>query len=612
MQTIRQQEPSLYQQRSSLLGRWLMAAFIGALLLGVPCGAAEPAASWAEQYVIDQPWQWNEERPVVALALAGGGARALTNLGVVLALAEAGVPIDMLVGTSMGALVAVLYGSGMHPDQIMELLLDVDVASLFHLNAPFTRSVMSGERFNYALEAVVPVKHLEEFPIPTALLSYDLRGGVRYVQTHGPVSEAVTGPYAMLASFPGASRDGRYLVDAGTHEATPARAARLLGADIVIGTTAFNQLAYTEYDSPLRAWGRMLNLIRYNLSQPLAATYSDILVQLDVGRYSLTDFHLADFFVEYGYRETQAQMEAILTLLSERGVPLQHTERQRDPSVDETIAQLRRDRLPFQQPVLQPVLRLGSGNSHLHPWYVQDRGFWSQVGMRVEQGYWDMHILLNDGYHGFDIGARRKQLTTQWDGTLVMGVRGGEPWLAAGAELRSEQSRVQTGWGWSPAHGVSPFLRAGTAVPGFTGEFLALWSDQGLRGFAGVEVDAWAGDVRVGGYAVANVGQWSYGPKRYRGTAPAQPPPWQYGAEVGWRWNTVQTQELLNVVRFAGVELFAFADGMAGRGDAWSLGLGTQLELNLLGLKPAQLSAWTAYDLQAKRPTVGWTVSLSF
>ena len=90
-----------------------------------------------EYYLVENYQEFKEKvdiegRPTVALALSGGGARAIANLGVIKALVEHDIPIDMMTGTSMGSIIASLYGSGLSLEQIEEIVTDTPFANLFN------------------------------------------------------------------------------------------------------------------------------------------------------------------------------------------------------------------------------------------------------------------------------------------------------------------------------------------------------------------------------------------------------------------------------------------------------------------------------------------------
>src|SRR5690606_882576 len=115
---------------------------VAILLAGTPWSAWPAAAAAASQ------------RPTIGLALGGGSARGLTHIGVLKALEEAGIPVDMLVGTSMGSLVAGLYASGLSVDNLTYLVTALDLGNLFEPLMPPRGGLVNTERFERFLHAL--------------------------------------------------------------------------------------------------------------------------------------------------------------------------------------------------------------------------------------------------------------------------------------------------------------------------------------------------------------------------------------------------------------------------------------------------------------------------
>ena len=287
-------------------------------------------------YIQKSPWvddwlsQKHLNRPTVAVALGGGGARALVNVGILKALEEENIPIDLVLGSSMGAIVAVLYGSGMPLAHIEELVTSDILPSMFDLNFPFVHSIIDTRRVNFFIQSVSPAKRLEDFPIPTALLSYDLTNGVKYVHTAGPISQEIQGSYAIPLFFPVVRQGEFFLMDPGILELTPARTAKALGAEVVISTTAFDELPYNTYDLPIRAWTRFINLMKESNSREIIEEDSDVTINCMVGDYSFMDYHLAAEFIDLGYREAQKLIPELKQVLAKKEIPLHTGERGQD------------------------------------------------------------------------------------------------------------------------------------------------------------------------------------------------------------------------------------------------------------------------------------------
>src|SRR5690606_21378866 len=105
------------------------------------------------------------ERPTVAVVLGGGSARGLSHIGLLRALAENGIPVDMLVGTSMGSLVAGMYAAGLSVDNLTYLVTTVDLGLLFEPLLPPRGGLVGAERFERFIDLLTDTATFEQLPI---------------------------------------------------------------------------------------------------------------------------------------------------------------------------------------------------------------------------------------------------------------------------------------------------------------------------------------------------------------------------------------------------------------------------------------------------------------
>lgn len=270
-------------------------------------------------YIIEDYNRFKEiKSPKLALALSGGGARGFVNIGVIKALHEAGIYPDILIGSSMGGIISTLYGSGLDEDDLIKVTSTIPYSSLFDINLIPVYSLFQTRKFNYIIENITPEKHIEDFPLNTALLNFDLDSGHKYITSEGQISEVLQSTYSIPFYYPISKSKGKYLVDPGLVEMVPAKAARALTADIVIATTAFDELPYETYKYPMQSLMRMLLLIQKKNSQPILNNYSDIIIRNEVSDFSFKDFDLIEEFIKIGYINTMEIMPEIKKLLKEK------------------------------------------------------------------------------------------------------------------------------------------------------------------------------------------------------------------------------------------------------------------------------------------------------
>jgi len=270
-------------------------------------------------YIIENYERFKDiKSPKLALALSGGGARGFVNIGVIKALHEEGIYPDIVIGSSMGGIISALYGSGLNDDDLIKVTSTLPYGSLFDINLIPIYSLFQTRKFNYIIEQITPQKKLEDYPINTALLNFDLDSGHKYITSEGQISKVLQSTYSIPFYYPINKSRGRYLVDPGLVEMVPAKAAQALSADIVISTTAFDELPYDTYKYPLQSLMRMLLLVQKKNSQPILNNYSDIIIKNEVSDFSFKDFDLIEEFITIGYINTMEKMPEIKKLLKEK------------------------------------------------------------------------------------------------------------------------------------------------------------------------------------------------------------------------------------------------------------------------------------------------------
>lgn len=177
-------------------------------------------------------------RPLTGLALGGGGARGLAHIGVLKTLKSAGVPIDYLVGSSMGGLIASLCAAGISLEEMEAEALNMSKASqMFKLLdlAPPRRGLVKGERLRAYLTKLFGKDHqIEDLPIPLALVAVNLQTAKEVILSSGSLIEAVMATMAVPGIFTPVEIDNQCLVDGGVLNNVPADVARQQGAEFVV------------------------------------------------------------------------------------------------------------------------------------------------------------------------------------------------------------------------------------------------------------------------------------------------------------------------------------------------------------------------------------------
>uniref|UniRef100_A0A3B4BM82 lysophospholipase n=1 Tax=Periophthalmus magnuspinnatus TaxID=409849 RepID=A0A3B4BM82_9GOBI len=199
----------------------------------------------------------------IALVLGGGGARGCSQVGILRALNEAGIPIDLVGGTSIGSFMGALYAEEKSSSRMRVRAREwsMDMTSLFKkivdLTYPIT-SMFSGAAFNSGVSSVFKGKQIEDLWLPYFNITTDITASAMRVHTDGSLWRYVRASMSLSGYLPPLCdpKDGHLLMDGGYINNLPADVARSMGAKVVIaidvGTRDETDL--TNYGDSLNGW----------------------------------------------------------------------------------------------------------------------------------------------------------------------------------------------------------------------------------------------------------------------------------------------------------------------------------------------------------------------
>jgi NTE family protein len=173
------------------------------------------------------------KRPRVGIALAGGFARGIAHIGVLRVFREAGIPIDVVAGTSVGALIAVGYCAGT-PLEAMERVAYQTKFTDFGRWTPSWLGLATNNRLEHFMARMTPVKRFEELQKPLAIATTDINLGLPVYYHGGPIAPALRASCAYPGLFVPVKYEGRTLVDGFLTALVPIEGVLLLGAELVI------------------------------------------------------------------------------------------------------------------------------------------------------------------------------------------------------------------------------------------------------------------------------------------------------------------------------------------------------------------------------------------
>jgi len=260
----------------------------------------------------------DDRRPRVGIALGGGFARGIAHIGVLRVLEAHDIPIDVICGTSVGALVAATYASGTELGEMERQGAETQ----FRDFGRWTISRMgmaSNERLEHYLHKFT-TKHLfSEMNMPLVIVATDLIAGQTVYFTEGEIGPALRASCAYPGLFLPVEYGGRILVDGFLTELVPAVAARKMGADIVIGVHLEPGLLETAPRNTIEIISRSFSILQTSALQSWRAV-TDVLIEPDVHHILWDEFSKTPQLVAAGEAAAQAAMPQIKALLSRNSI----------------------------------------------------------------------------------------------------------------------------------------------------------------------------------------------------------------------------------------------------------------------------------------------------
>ncbi len=288
-----------------------------------------------------------KKRLKVGLVLSGGGAKGFAHIGVLRALEKAGIKIDYIGGTSMGAVVGALYASGYNSTQIDSIFYNTDFDELlqdyiprtsksfyekrndemYALSLPFRKlkigipAALSKGMYNYNLLSKLThkVRHVKDFtqlPIPFLCVATDIEKGEPVVLRGGYLAQAMLASSAFPSLFSPVEIDGKLLVDGGVVNNYPVEEVRKMGADIIIGVDVQDDLKDRKsLNDATRILVQITNLdMIKRMKEKIKIT--DIYIKPDISNYGVISFAEGQEIIKKGEEAAMLQIDAINKLFN--------------------------------------------------------------------------------------------------------------------------------------------------------------------------------------------------------------------------------------------------------------------------------------------------------
>ena len=252
------------------------------------------------------------ERPKIGLALAGGFARGIAHIGVLRVFRDAGIPIDCVAGTSVGALIATGFCAGTSLELMEETGRQTSFAD-FGRWTPSWLGLATNQRLEKYVARLTPVTTFEELQVPLAISTTDINAGMTVYFSSGPIAPALRASCAYPGLFVPIQYDGRTLVDGFLTSPVPVEGALLLGAEVVVAV----YLESGGIENPRTAVdiiSRSFNIIQGH-SELSWRQQADVVIEPDVKSFAWDDFTKTPDLIAAGEEAALKAMPEILARL---------------------------------------------------------------------------------------------------------------------------------------------------------------------------------------------------------------------------------------------------------------------------------------------------------
>ena len=254
-------------------------------------------------------------RPGVGLALGGGFARAFAQLGVLRVFEEQHIPLACIAGSSVGSALGAAYTGGAPLGQIIAACREIKFRDFAGWHAS-RLGLANNKRMAAMIDRFFGVRLFEELPSPLAIVATDLSDGEPVIFRQGLLAEAVRASCAFPGLFAPVQLGTRYLADGSLVAPVPTRAARELGASIVVGVSIpLHDGKSGAPDNIFQVVSRSIGAAQKNQSES-CERFADVILYPDVQFLSWNSFGRMDEAIEAGAQAATGALPEIRRLLA--------------------------------------------------------------------------------------------------------------------------------------------------------------------------------------------------------------------------------------------------------------------------------------------------------
>lgn len=293
------------------------------------------------------------KRPKIALVLSGGGARGIAQIGVLKALEEHHIPIDAIIGTSMGSIVGGLYAAGYSTEQLQALVDTTNWEDILSLTDESNRqnlfvgqkqeldknlltirfsgltpiipsSLSSGQRLTNFLNQLVlqgiyhPRESFDDLKVPFRAVATDLISGKRIVLSSGNLTEAMRASISVPLLYSTVKTDTMELTDGGLLSNIPVEVAQAMKIDIIIAVDVVSPLRNAnQLNAPWEVADQIINIMAQHANKE-SLQKATIVIKPELGDHLATDFTNLDTLIHAGMIATEKEIPVLLDSIEKK------------------------------------------------------------------------------------------------------------------------------------------------------------------------------------------------------------------------------------------------------------------------------------------------------
>src|SRR5215472_2705526 len=271
-------------------------------------------------------------RPRVGLALAGGFARGISHIGVLRVFREAGIPVDLVAGTSVGALIGAAYCSGASLEDMERIARETKFTD-FGRWTPSWLGLATNQRLEQFLARFTTITQFEDLETPLAVAATDINAGLPvYYYRKGPLGPPLRASCAYPGLFVPIQYEGHMLVDGFLTALVPYEGLMLMGAEIVIAVylepgMSGEPRTFTDILS------RSFNVIQKHADLEWRQ-YVDVVIEPDVTSFVWDDFSKTRDMIHAGEEAAMKTLPAIRAAMEAKRKPLEEPAEEREQQGD--------------------------------------------------------------------------------------------------------------------------------------------------------------------------------------------------------------------------------------------------------------------------------------